>query len=429
MINQHVVEQHAEEAGFLWMMRHQAVHAPHYDLADIAELDEALEAHLDGLRVAGQAGWDAVMALALEAPESIFPLSVLAFGGDDRERMRDAFIMGGADAETLSALISALGWLEDATATLAELMGAQIPIYRRAGIAASAIRRQDPGPLLGKLIDDSDAQVRARALRAAGELKRRDLAAQVAAHFNDSDETCRFWALWTLCIFGYPKAVDALYPYLFKADSPFNLHALHMGLRRAPPAQQADWFNALCRAPGLERQAVTGAGIIGNPALMPWLIEQMQQPALAKYAGESFSMMTGVDIYHDDLDLKENDEENDDDESENDPPESAAENDEETPDVDDDDERMPDSNEEDGLPVPDPRSIAAWWKEHHRRYAIGNRYLAGEIISIDAAMNVLRRGMQRQRKAAALELALLQREQPLFEVRARGKKQKGMLGP
>ncbi|MGI9500765.1 MAG: TIGR02270 family protein, partial [Geminicoccaceae bacterium] len=53
----HIVEQHAEEAAFLWLLRATAVKAPHYDLKDLARLDERVEAHIDGLRVAGEPGW------------------------------------------------------------------------------------------------------------------------------------------------------------------------------------------------------------------------------------------------------------------------------------------------------------------------------------------------------------------------------------
>jgi hypothetical protein len=45
-----IIDQHAEEAAFLWLRRDAAVHQPHYDIEDLAELDERVEAHLDGLR-------------------------------------------------------------------------------------------------------------------------------------------------------------------------------------------------------------------------------------------------------------------------------------------------------------------------------------------------------------------------------------------
>ena len=51
-----IVTQHAEEAAFLWLLREGAVDAPHYSLKDLVEHDSRVEAHLDGLRVAGEAG-------------------------------------------------------------------------------------------------------------------------------------------------------------------------------------------------------------------------------------------------------------------------------------------------------------------------------------------------------------------------------------
>ena len=438
MLNRRVIDQHAEEAGFLWGMRHQAVHAPHYTLEDIAELDEAVEAHLDGLRAAGHVGRHVAITLAPDAPENVFPLPVLAFTGNayDREYLRDAFILGSLSTEALSALVSGFGWLDYATVAplLPELMEAQIPFYRLVGIAVSAIHRQNPGPLLQKLLDDPDGAVRARALRAAGELKRRDLAAQVFEHIRDADEPCRFWAAWASSLLKHPNALSALYPFMLDADSPFNLHALQMGLRCARPAQQAECFNTLHNTPGLERQTVIAAGIIGNLAAMPWLIEQMQQPALAKYAGEAFSMMTGVDIYYDDLDLKEEEgeeEDNEESETEDEEEEEDNEDSDDNKDNEDDenDEDIPDPDDETDLPCPDPRLIAAWWEAHKSQYTIGKRYLTGEIINTDTVTTVLRNGLQRQRKAAALELALLQPDWILFETRALGKRQKKMLAP
>ena len=47
-----IIEQHAEEAAFLWTTRDRAVHSPNYSLKDLSGLEERVEAHLDGLRVA-----------------------------------------------------------------------------------------------------------------------------------------------------------------------------------------------------------------------------------------------------------------------------------------------------------------------------------------------------------------------------------------
>ena len=51
-----VLDRHAEEAAFLWLLRDRAVARPQYTLHSMRELDQRVEAHLDGLRVAGEAG-------------------------------------------------------------------------------------------------------------------------------------------------------------------------------------------------------------------------------------------------------------------------------------------------------------------------------------------------------------------------------------
>lgn len=61
MIIADIVSQHVEEAAFLWLLRSSAIRQPHYALKDLAKLDERVEAHLDGLRVAGASdtwGWE-----------------------------------------------------------------------------------------------------------------------------------------------------------------------------------------------------------------------------------------------------------------------------------------------------------------------------------------------------------------------------------
>ncbi|GMV49639.1 MAG: hypothetical protein DYH04_11550 [Nitrospira sp. NTP2] len=53
-----IIHQHAEEVAVLWLLRSNAIHAPHYALKDLAKVDERIEAHLNGLRIAGDAGWE-----------------------------------------------------------------------------------------------------------------------------------------------------------------------------------------------------------------------------------------------------------------------------------------------------------------------------------------------------------------------------------
>ena len=79
------------------------------------------------------------------------------------------------------------------------------------------------------------------------------------------------------------------------------------------------------------------------------------------------------------------------------------------------------------VPWPDPEEILAWWDANKGRFQPGNRYLAGQPIAETGCQQVLRVGFQRQRRAAAVELALMDNRRALFETRAPGFRQKEVL--
>jgi len=107
-----IVSQHAEEAAFLWTMRERAVGAQHYSLRSVARLDERLEAHLDGLRVAGEPGWEICKeALGLEGPGEVFAAAVLAFESGHEDWMTTVLEVATRSPELARGLVSALGWI------------------------------------------------------------------------------------------------------------------------------------------------------------------------------------------------------------------------------------------------------------------------------------------------------------------------------
>jgi uncharacterized protein (TIGR02270 family) len=169
------------------------------------------------------------------------------------------------------------------------------------------------------------------------------------------------------------------------------------------------WQRELAERPESARLAVIGAGAIGDPTLLPRLVDEMKVPELARVAGESFTMITGVDIAYEDL--------------EGERPEGFESGPTEDPE-DDNVEMDPDEN----LPWPNPELIQKWWNSHRGNFQNGTRYLIGKPITEDWLQQVLRIGRQRQRAAAALELVLKKPGQPLFEVRAPGFRQQQMLG-
>jgi hypothetical protein len=49
------------------------------------------------------------------------------------------------------------------------------------------------------------------------------------------------------------------------------------------------------------RHAIQGAGIIGNPLYVPWLINLMAAHEVSRVSGKAFTMITGVDLAYNDL--------------------------------------------------------------------------------------------------------------------------------
>ncbi|MBE7446389.1 MAG: TIGR02270 family protein [Planctomycetia bacterium] len=406
-----IIEQHAEDKAFNWLLRDSAVHAPHYSLKDIAKLDNRVEAHIDGLRIAGEEGWKiGKEVLAMEEAGEVFTAAVLAFESGDEARIHDVIAAGSVSPELSRGIISALGWLsyQKSACFIKKLLSEQSPVLRRIGIAASAVHRQYPGQALFDALSDSDTLLKARALKAVGELGRNDLISLVRKSLHSEDEKCRFYAAWSAALLGDEASIPVLCD-MVKGDSAFAEKACSIALRRMNLSETHQFQSELANRNETKRIAIIGAGVIGDPVSVPWIIQMMGIPELACVAGESFTIITGVDIAYEDLEGEWPEG------FEAGPTENTA------------DEDVEMDNDED-LPWPKPELIQNWWKKNSNKFKNGTRYLLGQPITPENLLQVLKNGRQRQRAAAGLKLAIIKPGQPVFEVRAPGFKQKKMLG-
>ncbi len=406
-----IITQHAEEAAFLWQLRGGIVHAPHYTLEELAGHDERAEAHLDGLRIASEPGWVVCREqLVWQEGGETFAAAVLALEGGTDERYSTVLEAASGTEEQARGFVSALGWLpyKRVKARIEQLLNAESAAMQYLGIAGAAVHRQDPGVHLATALAVPDGRLQARALKAVGELGRRDLLGSLYPHLQAEDQKSRFYAAWSAVRLGDDRAVRVLME-IAEAGGLYAEKALDLALRRLPVAQALDVVRRFDAEPERQRLGVIGAGVVGDPALVPWLIEQMAVPELSRVAGEAFTNITGVDLAYHDL--------------EGEWPEGF----EAGPTEDSEDENVEMDRDED-LPWPDPALVAAWWHTHGGAFQTGTRYFLGQPLSEPVLQDALRLGMQRQRAAAALELALLYPDQPLFEVRAPGFRQQRMLG-
>ncbi|AUG02810.1 hypothetical protein CXQ81_20075 [Pseudomonas sp. 09C 129] len=403
--------QHTEEASFLAILRDYAMRAPHYNLDDLSKLDNRLEAHLDGLRIAGTSGLETLLAqLGPHAIGELFASVVLAFEAGNAQVLSRLSEHLRSAVETERGYLMALGWLdwERVSPWIERMLASPEPLFRRLGLAACGMHRHDPGSALLAGLSHADPGVLARAARTAGELRRRDLMSAIRAHRQHQEAAPRFWANWATAQMGDEEALEPLRQFAEQAGE-FQYRALCVWLAWQKREHSIAWIRQLMQNPGQRRIGIQAVGLLGDPVSVPWLIQQMGDLPHARVAGEAFSLMTGADLALLDLELQDLP---DFDAGPNDDPEDANV------------AMDPDEN----LPWPDPPLIAAWWQAHAGDFQAGVGYVLGLRQSESSYRQALVQGQQRQRIAAACGIARLRPTEVLFPTSALAWRQKALLG-
>lgn len=411
MIVPAVVQQHADDAAMLGASRMDLVDGPSATLGRLGHFDRRLTAHLDGLRLAGESGRDMCEA-ALEAPSrgALFALGVRALEDRDEARLARLFALAQALPAAATGLLSAFGWVErsELQGTVSRLLRDREGFSRMMGVAACALHGVDPGIGAGRFLDDADPLVRARAFRAAGELGAANLLRSGAAGVADPDEDCRFWAAWSAVLMGNRgAALDALVKNGFQ-PGPHRERAFRLALQAMTTKAAHAALQRLAANSTNVRWVIQGSGIGGDPAYVPWLVKQMDDPKQARIAAEAFTFISGVDLGAAALDRK------------------APEGFEVGP-TDDPDDPDVDMDPDDGLSWPDAGKIRAWWETDGKRFQPGVRYFMGEPVSRAHCISVLKNGYQRQRILAAHYLCLLESGTQLFNTSAPAWRQRRLL--
>ncbi|MCC6559271.1 MAG: TIGR02270 family protein, partial [Polyangiaceae bacterium] len=349
-------------------------------------------------------------ALADPGAGEAFAAAALAVERADARALAEVLASCARSPALARGLVSGLGWapLRRAQPFLTELLAEGAPPeLGYLGIAASAAHRHDPGAPLARAVHASDARLRARALRAAGELGRADLLPDLRRELRSDHEACRFWAAWSAALLGEPAAADVLWRFALEGGG-FAGRACGVAARRTEPAHARARIRSIADEARDLRAALAGAAALGDPALGPWVIECMEIAGQARYAGLTFTLITGGDLAAQGLSGQA--------------PEGFASGPTDDP---GDPDVAPDPDAR--LPWPDVAAVRAWWARRSVGLAPGARLLLGEPIDLERLWRVLRAGSQPARAAAAIEMGSLRRGWPLFEVRAPGFRQRRAL--
>lgn len=418
-----LVTRHAEDAAFYWMQRDAKACSPLLRFDRLMHFDTLLNAHLDGLRMAGESGWELALKnlTRWRTNGESFTAYVLMLESNNAEKLTALWrLVKTCPDTTYSGLISALGWVKPDVALRwleywlgqTEFAGLQMIALR-----GYAIRRIAPTTPLDVFFRSPHAFVRAAACMLAGRVRMYTYNAYLHALRQDADADVRACAALALHLQGEGAAVatdmwQALQHLNLTANNAKGLarqqgfercttYARHFG--HALPTNHFDWQQVAQMLP--PRQALTLFAHHGDPITIPLIASFLIKPELARLAGWALGMITGIDLDAQGLTQP--------------PP---------APDEDEDERTIPASDPDVGLPWPNPQAIGAWWNANRTRYIAGNRLLLGQAINDkEHCLDVLDNGTQVERYAAALHFALSGQQLPFIETRAAAQEQQQIM--
>lgn len=326
-----LVTRHAGDAAFYWHQHDGSVHSPLLGLNQLLEFDRLLDAHLDGVRAAGDAGWGIALAqlerwasaaevfvcvtLALESADPSPHMSrVWAVIQKNPERMLRGLIaaMAWAPAQLtapwctqwlraeMPAALAVVAWRVRAirsggmepefTTALPQALSSKVPAVRAASARAAA--RMDPA-LLEPLLEDADLQVRAEAAIALTRLPR------ARSGLSEQQHSHAAYVLW--------QATQALGEQLQGLTGWYRSQAQHRLLRWAchlglvAPLGHPAMAQLLDLLP--TRLGLWFVLHHGDGHYLPWVVQRMSDPEVARLAGWVWSAFTGVDLHNQGLAL------------------------------------------------------------------------------------------------------------------------------
>ncbi len=296
-----LVAQHAGDAAFLWLRRRREIDGPFLGETDIGRIDQRLEANIEGLMAAGEAGWQAVQSQFADyaEPGEIFALGVVALRSGERNAIEGALAAGaelgavgisglsGAVARTPSELLKPF---------VAEWLDARDPFPCCLGLAALQHHRVDPGARLADLLSNADPSIRLRALRLAGIFRRRDLLAPALDALDAASPQVRCMAAFSACLLGEARSAHPVLDRLALTQPDLAARAIELRLLTTPGQTGKQWLQARLEQPALRAAATAAIGLFGDRAVMPWLIEKMAEPDLAEAAGLALRDLIEVDF-------------------------------------------------------------------------------------------------------------------------------------
>lgn len=299
-----LLPRHAEDLAFLGAQRREALHSRHHTLRELAEINERMEAHVQGLLVPPTQAVAALLApqLASQDRDEAFAAAYALLRRDDLGTTREVVAaFAQAEGDSLAGLRDALS-LAPPTRFAVEMKTAlerARPVTAAAAAVVLANQRMLPAQAqrLGQLLEHDDPEVCGWAWRAAsladalGESPAHTRPYQHALSHPVAGVRHAAWlaAAWS----GQAQALPLLRHVAGQGDAvALRWLAVLGGPEDVPALQRA----ALAIADADSRCRLLAR--FGHPSALNALVRWMAEPdvALAAASGEAFHRITGIDL-------------------------------------------------------------------------------------------------------------------------------------
>lgn len=393
-----VVEEHLDEAEFLWGLCNALLDDPEYSAPELHEGPSfRLSAHVAALSVADPIVIDELLLPALDDPARA-PAAALAWLARPEPDAASSLLRAtvARDEDIVRGVAAAFGWsmrpsLDAAVRGLLRSSSGELDVLLLQICAARAL---DAGTAFDRALASSDRAAQGAAVLASRWGDRRKLLPFVEHYIEDAEFGLA--AIDTALGWGSQLAWQALSKRAQTGDA--NALARFAMFTGEATVRQ---LVALTQYDERRHAALWALGWAGWPeaarACLSWM--QHDDATVAALAGEAFAWITGLPVtepYFSASLASEDDEDAD----------------EELPPLEEDLETDLTLRPEDALPAPDASAIERWWEAEASRFSNRTRMMLGRPIGSDAVVWGLREGaVMRRRHLLGVSLGVHSRGQ------------------
>ncbi len=406
-----VLEEHLQEAAFLWKQRQLSLLAPDYVLAEIAEGDEArLLAHVEGLAIGGRLAAERLLLPALEGekPPNIAAAAYALLESKEPDwlpQVLDWFIQGAEEVrEGISQALS-LSARADVVESLVKLFPTVDSSDQRYALRVLCSRQADTGQVLSvRSAGREEPEWLVAALRAA-RFAPESIADVWIRHGLESPEPqVRDAAIESGLILG-SRMAWSLCQRLMEAGEP-DVRPAMLAFALSSEGPELEALIAAVADPARRDEALWALGFSGRLSAAEALLDVLRENG-DWLAAESFALITGLPLasfLDDDAGEEEEDEWDDGEEgAEEEEPEEKK-------------EMSPDEAALGGLPGPEVlpgkvrvEAVDAWWRQARPRFEPDDRYLLGKPLQPGSLATVLESVPMRRRPGFGWDIAIRSR--------------------